>query len=84
MAHETNDSRTASEVAVPHYDVVAEIYENDPLPGDWMVFAVDPAGGGQMVSAIFSGSDAECRAVGYASQCFRGFERRAPSQWPYR
>ena len=44
MAHETNDSRTASEVAVLHYDVVAEIYENDPLPGDWMVFAIDPAG----------------------------------------
>lgn len=84
MAHDTHDSRAPSDLAAPHYDVVAELYEDDPLPEDWQVFAIDPAGGGQMISAIFSGSDAERRAVGYASRYFRGFERCVPGQWPYR
>lgn len=65
------------------FDAVAEVYQDDPLPGDWMVFAVDPTGDGGLFTAIFSGAAAEDRAVEYARRTFRAVERCAPRQWPY-
>ena len=64
-------------------NATAEIYANDPLPGDWLVTCRDPSGDGGFISAIFAGVAAEDRAVEYARQNFREFQHCAPHQWPF-
>lgn len=44
----------------------AEIYKDDPQPGDWMVWSLDKSGDGGIYCAIFAGPDARSRATEYA------------------
>lgn len=54
-------------------DTVAELYQGDVGPRDWVVWALDPSGDGGMFIAVFAGPDAEQRATEYAREKFRGF-----------
>jgi hypothetical protein len=63
-------------------DTTADVYR-DVDPEDWVVSAVDPPGDGRIFSAIFSGLDAEQRALEYAAAKFRGFQRHDPDQRPH-
>ena len=44
----------------------AEIYQDDPQPGDCMVWSLDKSGDGGIYCVIFAGPEAEARAVEYA------------------
>jgi hypothetical protein len=50
------------------------------IPKIGVVSAVNPSGDGSIFSAIFSGRDAEQRALEYAAAKFRGFQRHDPDQ----
>lgn len=61
----------------------ASLTLDDPLIGDVMVFALDPSGDGGFITAIFSGIDAEERALEYAKAKFTAVQRCTRQQWPY-
>jgi hypothetical protein len=64
-------------------DAIAEIYQGDADPDDWVVWAADPTGDGGTYITIFSGIEAERRATAYAHENFREFLRRDPDQQRY-
>ena len=61
----------------------ASLILDDPLSGDVMIFALDPSGDGGFITAIFSGVDAEERALEYAKSKFTAVQRCIRQQWPY-
>lgn len=65
-------------------DAIAEVYKGDVNPDDWVVWASDLNGDGEIVVAIFAGVDAEVRAVEYAEAKFAEVLRHAPDQRPCR
>lgn len=62
----------------------AEVYKGDIDPSDWVVWALDPDDDGGMLVAIFSGPDAENRALEYAEAKFASVLLHKPDQQPYR
>lgn len=44
----------------------AEVYKDDPQPGDWMVSSLAKSGDGGIYCTIFAGPDARARAIEYA------------------
>lgn len=69
--------------AMERINAVAEVYQGDVSPTDWVVEAIDPSGDGGIYIASFSGPEAEARAVEYASEKFVGFRRHEPHPQTY-
>jgi len=59
---------------------IADVYKGDVDPDDWVVWVSNVDGDGGLSLAIFSGSDAEERAVEYAETKFVGFRRRVSAE----
>ena len=47
-------------------DTPAKVYRGDVYPDDWVVWALGDDG--EIVTSVFSGSDAEARAMEYATE----------------
>ena len=54
----------------------AEVYKGDVDPNDWVVWSLDESGDGGIFTSIFSGPDAEQRAIEYARLKYAEFQRR--------
>ena len=62
----------------------AEVYRVCADLNDWVVWALHPDGDGGILETIFSGPDAESRALEYADLKFGAVLLHAPEQRPYR
>lgn len=60
----------------------AEVFEDANAPGQWVVWALDPDDGA-MLTSVFSGPDAETRAVEYAEWKFAEVLRHEPDRRQY-
>jgi hypothetical protein len=63
-------------------NTVAEVYQTAPDADDWVVWAADPDPTSAAMVAIFSGPEAEARALEYAAMKFGGFRHHAAPQRP--
>ena len=54
-------------------NLVAEVYERRNDPGAWGVEAIDAEADGIIQMAVFSGPDAQSRALEYADAKYRDF-----------
>ena len=64
-------------------NIEAEVFASDRYPDEWCVQTIE-AGEGRIVDAIFSGPDAEARAMEYAAAKYQRFRRHAPDPPRYR
>jgi hypothetical protein len=61
-------------------DATAKVYQGDVCPDDWVVWAIGDDG--EIVTSVFSGSDAEARATEYAALRYASVELLAPEAPP--
>jgi hypothetical protein len=61
-------------------DQIVEVYKGDVDPNDWGVWGHDPIDNSAVQIAVFSGRDAEARAMEYAQEKYSGFERCEPDR----
>ena len=62
---------------------IADVYKAHADTSDWIVWASDPDGDGNVFVSTFSGPDAEFRALEYAAEKYSGFLRHEPDQRRY-
>lgn len=60
-------------------EMAAEVFANDEDLSEWCVQAIEPDEG-RIFNTIFSGPDAEGRAMEYAAKKYREFRRHDPRQ----
>jgi hypothetical protein len=58
----------------------AKVYQGDVYPDDWVVWATDDDG--EIITTVFSGSDAEARAMEYAAWRYVSVRRLDPETPP--
>lgn len=63
-------------------NMIAEVYKAAEDLSDWVVWASDTYGDGEVYVTTFSGPYAEHRALEYAALKFAGFQRHEPDQLP--
>lgn len=64
--------------------LTAEVYRAAADLCDWVVWASNPYGDGEVYVTTFSGPDAEARALEYAAAKYAGLLRHEPEQQPIR
>lgn len=57
-------------------EATAKVYQGDVYPDDWVVWATDDDG--EIITSVFSGSDAEARAMQYAAWRYASVKLRIP------
>jgi len=60
--------------------LTAEVYRASADLRDWVVWASDPYGDGEVYVTTFSGHDAEARALEYAAWKYAGLLRHEPEE----
>ncbi len=64
-------------------NATADVYKAFADASDWVVWCLDPNEDGGILEAIFSGPNAESRALEYAAEKYVEFRRHEPHRRPH-